>query len=91
MDTQNIWAKTLKTLREKNEIAILASISNIQPSFTHDEIILNIKTNAIYDLLKMNAKLFPPQVVLRPPYKNDTPPTIEQKLGKIFGDKFFVE
>ena len=91
MKSRDLWAATLKSLREKHEDMILGCITNLVVTFTESSIIIHATTPVIKTLLEKHKHLFPEITQIKLPEKKDVPQTIEQKLEKIFGDKLTLE
>ena len=94
METRDKWIKVLKTLRESGEVVLLNAVSNVQTTFTHDTITIITQNQTTYEILKKQKSLLekhvdPVHLVIKMKQTNTLGTlTIEQKLAKIFGDKY---
>jgi hypothetical protein len=90
METKNLWARTLKALRDNGEDFVLGAIANLSVSFTHDTIILHAN-KSIAALIQKRRDMFPENLVIRMPTDEKPVETIEQKLFKLFGKKLEIK
>jgi hypothetical protein len=91
MQTQDQWAKTLKQLRDANETALFAAVSNLHVSFTNDAIILTPHNQTTFELLENSKHLLPACVQIKHHKKSTSPTNLEQKLFSLFGDKLVIQ
>ena len=97
METQKIWAKVLKCLRENNEQMLLSVVSNLQIIFTHETITIFAQNKSTFDILTkykdildlysgnkniINIKMFK---------QSKEQISIEKKLINFFGDKLEID
>ena len=90
METRDKWANTLKMLREREEHVLLSAVSNLSVSFTHDSIILTASNQSVFEILKDNKNLLPPETKIKRREKSERTKSVEQKLRDIFGNKLEI-
>jgi len=91
METQTLWAKTLRTLREKNETVLVTAISNLPISFTADTITLTISNPAVRALVEKEKALLPDCLSIKNPRPHHAKMTLTEKMEKLFGDKLITD
>jgi len=91
MDTQIAWAKTLRALRDKNEMVLVNAISNLPVTFTAENITLTVANPAVRALVEKEKSLLPQNLIIKNPRPHHTKLTLAEKLEKLFGDKLIIE
>jgi len=95
METRDLWASTLKRLRESTDDGarfLLALVSNIPVSFTHDQIILTAPNKSTADILEKNRTGFGVEcLVIRLRPSTERTLTTEEKLKNFFGENVVIE
>jgi len=96
MQTRELWICALKKLRETNEVVLLNAVSNVHTTFTHDTIIITAPNQTAFEIIKKHLNILKQytnntaiEIKVKPEQKFSL--TLEQKLEKIFGDKYNKE
>ena len=91
METRELWAATLKTLREGGEHVLLGVLSNLTVTFTHDSVTILTPNMGVYDILAKYHTFFSSDKIKIKLKDTNSKLTIEQKLLNLFGERCTIK